>query len=66
VAGIGLTGCASTHSHIRTEAQYKTDKQLAGDIKTVLKHDPTDKYPDVTVNLFRGRVQLSGYASTEG
>ena len=41
------------------------DKKLANQTQDALKGDPIYKYPDVTVNVYRGRVQLSGYVVTE-
>ncbi len=65
LSAAGLAGCASNRDHLRSSAEYRVDKRLAHNVSTALNNDPIYKYPDVTVNVFRGRVQLSGYVVTE-
>jgi hyperosmotically inducible periplasmic protein len=66
VGTIGLFGCASSPDRSRTAGQFKEDKKLASNIQDALTHASVYKYPDVTVTAYRGRVQLSGFVTTEG
>ncbi len=70
VSLVGLTGCTTTKRMAqghpdRTAGQYKDDKKIASDIQAKLVNDPVYKYPNVTVNVFRGEVALSGFVMTQ-
>ncbi len=48
----------------RSESQLSGDEMLARQVRTVLNNDPAYKFPDVNVAVFKGDVQLSGFAAT--
>jgi len=57
-----LAGCASDST--RNMGQKLSDREVAGSVKKQLDRDPTYKYNDVTVNVYDGSVQLSGFVQT--
>ena len=59
-AGAGPTTIKGT----RTESQLSGDEMLARQVRTVLDNDPAYKFPNVNVAVFKGDVQLSGFAAT--
>ncbi len=70
VAVACLTGCATAQRMAeghpsRTAGQYKDDKKIQSTIEAALLKDPVYKYPDVTVNVYRGQVAMSGFVITE-
>src|SRR5689334_15497279 len=48
----------------RTETQLSGDEQLARQVRSTLDSDPAYKFPNVNVSVFKGVVQLSGFAAT--
>lgn len=66
LGGMVTTGCHSTGSQYeRSTGQYIDDKAIEGDVETALEDNPVYKLDDVTVEAFRGTVQLSGFVSTQ-
>jgi osmotically-inducible protein OsmY len=66
LATLAITGCRSTDSQYgRSAGQYIDDKALAGDVTDALENDPVYKLGEVTVNAYRGTVQLAGFVSTQ-
>ena len=53
-------GCAGDRTH-RSTGVYLDDKSIATKVKADLIGDPDVKAAQVTVNVFRGDVQLSGF-----
>ncbi|HWH68905.1 MAG TPA: BON domain-containing protein [Candidatus Sulfotelmatobacter sp.] len=66
LALLGQVGCSSPKDPFRTNGQYKEDQRLTKRITDALHDAPVYQYPDVTINVFQGRVQLSGFVATEG
>ena len=65
-AAVALTfaaGCASTSTHEST-GQYVDDTALTAKVKTAILNDPTLKSSEINVETFKGRVQLSGFVSS--
>lgn len=48
----------------RTTGQKVDDKSLTGKVKDVLNDNTAFKFPDVEVNTYNGKVQLSGFVTT--
>ena len=48
----------------RTEGQKVDDKDLRSRVKDALDDNAAYKFPDVQVNVYNGRVQLSGFVQT--
>lgn len=48
----------------RTVGQKVDDKDLASRVKDALDDNTAYKFPDVKVNVYEGRVQLSGFVQT--
>jgi hyperosmotically inducible periplasmic protein len=61
---VSIFGCAS-FDNMRGDTQYGADHHLRNQVQDALHHDPTYKYPEVTVTCERGQIQLSGYINTE-
>jgi osmotically-inducible protein OsmY len=60
VAFIALVGCASTPTSEST-GQYVDDSAITTKVKAALLDDPALKSNEITVQTFKGRVQLSGF-----
>jgi hyperosmotically inducible periplasmic protein len=48
----------------RSTGQKMDDKEVAGRVKNALDDNAAYKFPDVKVNTYGGRVQLSGFVQT--
>ncbi len=48
----------------RTTGQKVDDKEIGGRVKDALDNNVAYKFPDVKVNVYEGRVQLSGFVAT--
>jgi hyperosmotically inducible protein len=48
----------------RTAGQKVDDKTLGSRVKDALDASPAYKFPDVKVNVYNGKVQLSGFVQT--
>jgi hyperosmotically inducible protein len=57
------SGCAGD-KYNRSTGQYIDDKSLTMRVKHALGENPEYKFSDVSVNIFRGTVQLSGFVNT--
>jgi osmotically-inducible protein OsmY len=64
VALTALVGCASTSTHEST-GQYVDDSAITTKVKTVLFNDPSLKSMEINVETYKGRVQLSGFLSSQ-
>jgi hyperosmotically inducible periplasmic protein len=60
VALIAFAGC-SGFTNMRGNTQYGADQRMSQEVVDALKKDPLYKFPNVSVNTYRGQVQLSGY-----
>jgi hyperosmotically inducible protein len=49
----------------RTTGQKMDDKSLNSKVKDTLKDNTAYKFPDVEVNTYNGKVQLSGFVTTQ-
>lgn len=59
-----LSGCVSTPRQEST-GEYIDDSLLTTRVKAALVADPTVRAIEVNVETFKGRVQLSGFVSSE-
>ena len=57
-----LTGCAG-NQYDRSTGQYIDDKSLTVRVHEALADNPDYKFGEVSVTVFRGTVQLSGFVS---
>lgn len=57
------SGCAG-NKYDRSTGQYIDDKSLTMRVKHALNDNPDYKFDDVSVNVFRGTVQLNGFVNT--
>ena len=48
----------------RTTGQKVDDKDLSSKVKSALDDNAAYKFPDVKVNTYNGKVQLSGFVQT--
>lgn len=64
VALTAMAGCAST---AKTEGtgQYIDDSVITTRTKAVIFNDPVLKSSEINVETFKGRVQLSGFVSSQ-
>ena len=58
-----LTGCAGNQNE-RSTGEYIDDQSLTVRVKKALGDAPEYKFDHVSVNVFRGTVQLSGFVDT--
>ena len=56
-------GCASTATR-ETPGEYLDDSTLTAKVKAAFVHDPVVKAFDVSVQTYKGAVQLSGFVNT--
>ena len=59
-----LVGCASTPTHEST-GQYIDDTAITTSVKAAIFNEPALKSAEINVETFKGRVQLSGFVSSE-
>ena len=59
-----VAGCAGTATHEGT-GEYVTDTWITTKVKAALVDDPAVKATEVNVETFKGRVQLSGFVSSQ-
>lgn len=57
-------GCASTQTTEST-GQYVDDSVITTKVKTALFNEPELKSAEITVETYKGEVQLSGFVSTQ-
>jgi osmotically-inducible protein OsmY len=63
VAVTGLVGCAGDR-YERSTGEYIDDKSLNSRVRSALNDNADYTFSDVSVNSFRGTVQLSGFVNT--
>ncbi|MGD0016900.1 MAG: BON domain-containing protein [Verrucomicrobiia bacterium] len=56
-------GCASTATR-ETAGEYLDDSTITAKVKAAFVHDPVVRAFDVSVQTYRGAVQLSGFVNT--
>ena len=56
-------GCAATSTREST-GEYLDDTAITAKVKTAIFNDATLKTNDISVETFKGRVQLSGFVDT--
>ncbi|MFC3339887.1 BON domain-containing protein [Paracandidimonas soli] len=59
-----LVGCSSTSSREST-GQYLDDTAITAKVKAAIFNEPTLKSAEINVETYKGRVQLSGFVSTQ-
>ena len=57
-------GCASTGTQEST-GEYVDDSVITTKVKTAIFNDPQLKSTEINVETFKGRVQLSGFVSSQ-
>lgn len=58
---LAVVGCAATTTRDST-GQYIDDSAVTTKVKAALFNDPSLKSAEISVETFKGRVQLSGFA----
>jgi len=64
LAFTSLLGCAGSPTQEST-GEYVSDSWITTKVKTALVDDPQVKANEVTVETFKGAVQLSGFVSSD-
>jgi osmotically-inducible protein OsmY len=59
-----LGGCASTQRQEST-GEYVDDTAITAKVKTAIFNEPGLKSAEINVETFKGRVQLSGFVSSQ-
>jgi osmotically-inducible protein OsmY len=59
-----VAGCASTSTQEST-GQYVDDSAITTKVKTAIFNEPSLKSAEINVETFKGRVQLSGFVSSQ-
>lgn len=60
----GLAGCKATPTREST-GQYMDDTAITGKVKAAIFNEPSLKSSEINVETFKGRVQLSGFVSSQ-
>lgn len=60
---ISLTACAASETKEST-GQYVDNSVLTAKVKTAIFNEPTLKSSEISVETFKGEVQLSGFVSS--
>ena len=60
---ISLSACAATETKEST-GQYVDNSVLTAKVKTAIFNEPTLKSSEITVQTYKGEVQLSGFVSS--
>ena len=60
---ISLSACAATETKEST-GQYVDNSVLTAKVKTAIFNEPTLKSSEITVQTFKGEVQLSGFVGS--
>jgi osmotically-inducible protein OsmY len=63
MAVLSVLGCAST-STSQAPGEYLDDSVITAKVKTAIFNDPDLKVMEISVETFRGDVQLSGFVSS--
>ena len=63
ILAASFTGCASTAKHEST-GQYIDNSVITSKVKAAIFNDPTLKSMQITVESFKGEVQLSGFVDS--
>jgi osmotically-inducible protein OsmY len=63
VGSAALAGCAST-SHSEGTGEYVDDSVITTKVKAAVLNEPTLKSAEINVETFKGKVQLSGFVSS--
>jgi len=62
----GMIGCKQEKETVaRTGTEQQVDDALTEQVKTAFKNSLAFKFPDVQVVVFKGKVQLNGFVSSE-
>ncbi len=61
---VSLLGCAGTSTREST-GEYFDDSVITTKVKAALFHEPSLKSFEIKVETFRGKVQLSGFVSSQ-
>jgi len=64
VAITAMAGCVSTSTHEST-GQYFDDSAITAKVKAAIFDDPSLKSAEINVETFKGRVQLSGFVTSQ-
>lgn len=64
IAFAALMGCASTRTQEST-GQFFDDTAITTKVKAAIFEEPTLKSLEINVETFKGRVQLSGFVTSE-
>lgn len=60
---VTVAGCPSTEKHEGT-GEYIDDSAITAKVKSLMVRDPDLKAREITVETYKGVVQLSGFVST--
>ena len=61
---VTAVGCASTSKQEGT-GEYVDDSVITTKVKAAILNEPTLKVAEINVETFKGRVQLSGFVSSQ-
>lgn len=61
---LGALGCTATETR-QAPGEYMDDSVITGKVKTAIFNEPDLKTMEIGVETFRGRVQLSGFVSSQ-
>jgi osmotically-inducible protein OsmY len=62
---LGVTGCATGSRYEQTTGEQIDDQDTSSRVKAALAEDSQYKYDRVTVETFKGKVQLGGFVNSK-
>ncbi|MGA3285641.1 MAG: BON domain-containing protein [Verrucomicrobiota bacterium] len=62
---LGVTGCTTGSRYQQSTGEYIDDHGISSRVKAALADDSQYKYDGVSVETFKGTVQLSGFVNTK-
>jgi len=62
---VGVAGCTSGSRYQQSTGEQIDDHGISSRVKSALAHDPQYKFNGVSVETFKGTVQLSGFVNTK-
>ncbi|MBM3117847.1 BON domain-containing protein [Jeongeupia naejangsanensis] len=64
ITALSVAGCASTATQSGT-GEYVDDSVITTKVKTAIFNEPTLKVAEISVETYKGVVQLSGFVSSQ-
>jgi osmotically-inducible protein OsmY len=61
---LGVTGCSTSSHYQQSTGEHRNDQGTSSRVRAALAEDTEYKYGDVSVETFKGTVQLNGFVNS--